>query len=895
MLKEDAVSRIRKAKDDRLSLLNLSELRLDEIPEEIAELTWLTGLFASFNAISDLSILADLPNLQHLDLRGNQLQDLRPLSGLTELTYLDLAGNSIRDIEPLVPLSRLEILFLSDNRITELAPLKSASRLKRLYLSNNGLTSISPFRNLASLVELHLGNNNITDLEPLVSASRLEVLDITSNRVSDLEPLSQATLKKFFFGHNHIRDLSPLIGVIKRGVVLKSQDRPAAALNPLTTPPPEIVAQGPGAILNYFTELERQGAESLYEAKLLIIGEGGAGKTSLARKIESAANPLPEEFESTMGIDVRRLPLIEMELGRMFFINLWDFGGQEIYHSTHQFFLTHRSLYILVDDTRKDAKSVHDEVFAYWLQVVELLGGGSPLLIVQNEKSDRSKLLDLQSMQARFRFIKDSLQTNLATNRGLERVLDSIRHWLMRLEHVGEKLPKQWAQIRKDVSVLSQSTAHISLSEYFEICARNRIPEESRAVTLSEYLHDLGAFLHFTNDPILRNIVILQNAWATDAVYAILDDEIIKRRSGFFTQADLDRLWSGETYRHHHHVLMALMERFELCYKLLDHKPPTWLAPQLLPVTLQEFEWDSADNLTVRYEYDFMPKGILPRMIVRLNRYIVNLKTAWRSGIVLHRQETTAFVAETYARKEIVVRVTGNAPRELMTIVTEEIDRINSSYGALRVEKMIPCNCHTCQKTDTPHFYRYNNLQERMHRGKKTIECERSYDGIDVRTLLEGVFSVAVGKRYEDMKVFISYARQDEEYKKRLEAHLASLKLTQHLEVWSDSQIQAGEDWNLGIYEQLRTADIVLLLISEYFLASSYIGEIELRVAMERDERREAIVIPIFLRSCDCEGQPFMRLQGLPRKPVSKYRNREDAYTEISKGIRRRISELLPL
>jgi GTPase SAR1 family protein len=137
-------------------------------------------------------------------------------------------------------------------------------------------------------------------------------------------------------------------------------------MSPLTNPPNEIVKQGNAAILNYFDEQEAQGTDRLYEAKMLLIGEGGAGKTSLLRRLYQSGSPLPDENETTKGIDIYRHEF-KLDNGRNFHLNVWDFGGQEIYHATHQFFLTKRSLYVLLDDTRKDDKTLHDASFKYWL------------------------------------------------------------------------------------------------------------------------------------------------------------------------------------------------------------------------------------------------------------------------------------------------------------------------------------------------------------------------------------------------------------------------------------------------------------------------------------------------------------------------------------------------
>ena len=84
--------------------------------------------------------------------------------------------------------------------------------------------------------------------------------------------------------------------------------------------------------------------------------------------------------------------------------------GQEIYHATHQFFLTKRSLYALVADTRKE-----DTDFYYWLNVVELLSDNSPMLIILNEKQDRRREINERQLRGQFANLKEILATNLAT------------------------------------------------------------------------------------------------------------------------------------------------------------------------------------------------------------------------------------------------------------------------------------------------------------------------------------------------------------------------------------------------------------------------------------------------------------------------------------------------
>ena len=123
----------------------------------------------------------------------------------------------------------------------------------------------------------------------------------------------------------------------------------------------------------------------------------------------------------------------------------------------------------------------------------------------------------------------------------------------------------------------------------------------------------------------LSKTVILQNQWATEAVFAVLDDELIKSRLGRFTLEDCERLWHSASYADMHPELLALMEKFELCYLLSETLPQRWLVPQLLSPSMPKEldDWDKPGDLVLSYEYDFLPKGLISRLMVRSNRFVV--------------------------------------------------------------------------------------------------------------------------------------------------------------------------------------------------------------------------------------------------------------------------------
>ena len=199
--------------------------------------------------------------------------------------------------------------------------------------------------------------------------------------VYDLAQLRTLWLRNTAYGEcpstNRISRISPKI------VNLENLNDLSLEGNPIESPPPEVVTRGAEDVKNYFRQLQDEGEDHLYEAKLLIVGEGGAGKTTLSNKIRNPNYRLQKAEKSTEGIDVVQWTF-RTPSGPDFRVNIWDFGGQEIYHATHQFFLTQRSLYLLVADTRKE-----DTDFYYWLNVVDTLSDHSPLIVVKNEKQDR--------------------------------------------------------------------------------------------------------------------------------------------------------------------------------------------------------------------------------------------------------------------------------------------------------------------------------------------------------------------------------------------------------------------------------------------------------------------------------------------------------------------------
>lgn len=145
------------------------------------------------------------------------------------------------------------------------------------------------------------------------------------------------------------------------------------------------------------------------------------------------------------------------------------------------------------------------------------------------------------------------------------------------------------------------------------------------------------------------------------------------------------------------------------------------------------------------------------------------------------------------------------------------------------------------------------------------------------------------------LRVFISYSHKDREMKEDLEIFLFQLKDSKYIDVWQDGELTAGEEFNAEISEALQHADIILLLVSQYFIVSPFIRQEELSVAMDRHEQGKARVIPIILKPCNWHGQPYGKLVALPRdgKPVVEYESKDAVYTAIALELERVVNNIV--
>jgi internalin A len=484
---------------------------------------------------------------------------------------------------------------------------------------------------------------------------------------------------------------------------------------------------GIGAILTY---MKQPRTTENNEAKLILVGNGGVGKTCLAHRL--VTNEFLEDAMVTEGINISKLSLPAPDSGHLDIkLNIWDFGGQEIYHATHQFFLTERSVYLLVWNARRTKD--YDNIY-YWLHTIEAFGGNSPIILVMSKMNEIDDDLNLKDLKNKFPKIIDSLKVDSKDGEGIIALKEKIRKtaWdspLMRVLWVDP-----WYKVIEKLEGLKENW--IAYDEFYEICVSEGLDDKNIS-TLDGYLHELGVTLHFKDR--LENMVILKPEWATGAFYNILSTKSVLHREGVLLYSELSQIWNKNTYPSNvYPQLMDLMNKFELAYELPDKS--NYLIPELLPKAApDDFEWNERNDLCFYCCYDyFLPPGIIPRFIVRMHQDIEKkqngLPLCWREGAVLKLQNSHALVKMKPDEKQIEIRIKGNNKREARGAICNELDQINASIKKISISKQIPCNC----SENCPQKFSYEKLLEAEIKNEQTMQCHESLRQISVSLLLDG-------------------------------------------------------------------------------------------------------------------------------------------------------------
>jgi internalin A len=732
-----------------LTSLDLSRCNQLTNLSPLQDLSALTSLdLSGCNQLTNLSPLQDLSALTSLNLSYcNQLTNLSPLQHLTALTSLNLSYcNQLTNLSPLQHLTALTSLNLSYcNQLTNLSPLQHLTALTSLYLSHcYQLTDLTPLQHLTAITSLALnGCINLTDLSPLqhltaITSLNLSFCDELTNlstlqhltaitslnlsccdELTNLSPL--ATLERLhklkLVGCKNVKEFTPLRSLLHRLEELFLFDCQFQDLDPAlcgTSPFDNVIEN----IRAHFQDAEFH-AVSDPELKLFILGNGGVGKTQTRRRL--CGLDFDPSIASTHGIEIERFPL--KANNQTISLNIWDFGGQDIYHGAHALFLQRHAVYAVLWTPHSETGTVktqdlvmRNRPLTYWLDFIRSVANtDAPVLIVQSQFDDPA--IPPATPNAAHHDFKLARVVDLSAKQpdGLDRFLPELKrsvHYLLKQRppltigagrvRVREQLRK-WRDedARKPVGQKTHRT--IPWQDFVALCEQGN-GDVSSPRALAEFLCQSG--LLFYSPHLFQGEIILDQGWALEAIYAIFHRDksvrYLRQQEGRFTQENLgDWLWNDAKHTpQDQNRFIQMMLQCGICFRiqqLPSDQPglPTWqyAAPDHLP-DFEAFQdlnpnFDPPDSSTaaasLRLTFPFLHDGLLRSLLARIGDIARTNASYWRYGCYFRkpkdhlrfRFDSTTAPEGPNASGTITFTAWGPQSDELITQLLSEVRRLS--------------------------------------------------------------------------------------------------------------------------------------------------------------------------------------------------------------------------
>jgi Leucine-rich repeat (LRR) protein len=741
-----------------LTRLDLSRNHLRSLPARVGELVALTRLDLDGNQLTELPEgIGGLPLLNRLDVTGNQLTELpESIGGLPLLNRLDVTGNQLTELPASVGrLRSLGYLVLADNQLTRLPDeLTGLTGLIDLDLSGNQVTALPDhIGELSALTYLNATGNRLTSLPDAVGdLSALSYLNVSANelvdlpdRIGELHALAQLDLS----GNR--------LSILPRSLACLSQAVIALSGNPLA---PELQAaydEGPEE-LGTFLRLLHEDGEFIHEAKLVLVGEGAVGKSSLLAALRGE-DWVPDR-PTTHGVEIK--PLMLRSQDTELTLNGWDFGGQRAYRPTHQLFFSPSAVYLVVWNPRVGPER---NFVDYWIGLIRHRAGRSARILVvatHGGAGQRGAYLDEAWLRARYGEMIVGFHHIDSFNRlGIDELLEVIAATAIALPHIGRWYPASWRRLRQELR--QRDEPYLSYNEYVSAAHAHGI-SRTASMSLARNANALGHWIYYADDQRLSDLVIFKPHWLSTAISFVLDDLETNRANGLLPHYRLQELWNDPARAPEQNypaqiypVLLQLMERFDISYQVIDRSgrgEPTSLIAQLVPAGRPDLgAWNGyhpeletrtqiCEIVEARSDDPAIPEGLMYQLIVRFHRFSLGRddfrkSVHWQAGIVLDDDYNGRAII-IVDRNRVQVKVRAPYPQFLLHRITQDIrDHVQAFWKGLEVRVMVPCD-NECEDVPGTGLFDVAKLIHSRERGRDEYPCSRCNKWQNIDRLLLG-------------------------------------------------------------------------------------------------------------------------------------------------------------
>ncbi|MBK9567583.1 MAG: hypothetical protein IPO37_21160 [Saprospiraceae bacterium] len=286
--------------------------------------------------------------------------------------------------------------------------------------------------------------------------------------------------------------------------------------------------------------------------------------------------------------------------------------------------------------------------------------------------------------------------------------------------------------------------------EYISACKNVDLKIEEEQEKALKYLKVIGDVIHFGEDYLVENIIVLNPIWLTQAIYAIISEETLDEfhQKGIFTRdwfydfmlsTSESKTISYSKVESNHILNFMLKNNLDICYTS-DNQ--TFIIPLCMPEKLPDHHFDEKGGLIVLFRYETVPPGLVSRLIVRMSEYVDDSLVA-KNAVILRKGQARAKIDEYFkegdANKYLKIVVKGSIfdKYTLMNEIKSVLKEIKRQwFKSLAYSEEIPCVCAICKDIDMPYFHPLDSIRNRVDLGKTTIECKATGNDVSISLLL---------------------------------------------------------------------------------------------------------------------------------------------------------------
>lgn len=412
------------------------------------------------------------------------------------------------------------------------------------------------------------------------------------------------------------------------------------------------------------------------EARLIIVGDGGSGKTSIAKAFIS--NDFDHSSPSTFGVNIFELDV--SILRESIRLNIWDFGGQEEQHSMHQVFFTNRSVFLLVVDARSESNAEQ------WLDLIKFYAPNSSVVIaiskidlVGNYDLNRRYLLE------KYPIIRSIIRTSSKEMIGIQEVLQEIGKAIIYNDSIGLRIPSSFLDLKNRLD--EKGFNYTSIKTFLSI-VNERSGFRDREQSVLRYFHDLGWIYYNPFNEILRNIVIINQRWLTAGMFELLSTGHNSKNGIVDIKSMVSVFENNKMYPVKLiDVFIELLTHFQVGLKIDDEQI-------LIPTYLNKIEPQTFLNLdsaiVLLLEFEFLPLVFINSLFIRLYEDVYE-NIIWRSGIVLYSQyfKSYAVIRIDANSNRIEVKISGNQSREYLSTLRKAVNEVSLIFSQIKYDEKI--------------------------------------------------------------------------------------------------------------------------------------------------------------------------------------------------------------